>query len=683
MSCEYIPSLLDLQNAKKNVDDFGRLMGTGAGTSTNGVTGQVRPTYNAVMANLGYTRVGTFAIGGVLTNGRQTLLWDVADGGDGQEYGWSGLFPLAGKVVPPGSTPLTTGGIAVGAWMSRFDPELRVQLREAQRRSYAEAGYNLVAGSFEVGGTLVNANDVLLHESTGKAFSGPVGTVVAGTNPVSGGFTDRSMEYLRSKSASGVSLSHVMHLPSPLETALELHREFGVELIIDCDCEYSYMLIKPGDSIRCVGWPTLTKINNSVPSVAPTQAPERPVGYLDDFAVNAFFVVYHEANDTTARVRISGGIKFQAGSSITLEKYAHIPRLAFSHISDIRADSQYISDTLDGFHFKDEYSNTIKDIHLLNAGMARSAFLWDDGTYGTGTSTTGEGLHAVGFRFPFRSRRHNYSTLTNCGGENVGTKDELGATLPIVFDLEDSCFTLNSPSTEHLHGGFIKVRRTDGGWPAAVTVNTLQANVAIYGSKDNPSAKLFDVDGGASVVVNGNFMTPAAAGYHLKSGGAKNDSSLQLNGFDPNFLMNDIKADTENYTGIHEVNCSRVAMSAMLYGIDGDYSTNGQLPFTSVANDDFGMKSGPSSFTVRRGMLARVSASLRSRPGTEGYASIKVNGAEKDRVYFLSSPTGESVTLSFDGRINGGNVVSLEINLASGAIAGNNWYDCKFSITQS
>lgn len=193
MSCEDIPSLLDLQKVKKHADDFGRLMGTGTGISTNGVTGQVRPTYNAVMANLGYTRVGTFASGGTLLNGRQTLLWDIADGGDGQEYGWSGVFPPAGKFVPPGSTPLTTGGIAVGAWVSRFDPELRVQVREALRRSYAKSGSNLVDGSFEAGGTLANANDVLLQESTGKAFSGPAGVVAAGTDPTSGGFVDSSV----------------------------------------------------------------------------------------------------------------------------------------------------------------------------------------------------------------------------------------------------------------------------------------------------------------------------------------------------------------------------------------------------------------------------------------------------------------------------------------------------------
>lgn len=229
MSCEDIPSLLDLHNTKKHVDDFGRLMGTGTGTSTNEVTGQVRPTYNKVIGgmnnefntmiggmndefytmiggmnnefdsqilNMGFTRIGTFAAGATLTNPRQTLLWDIADGGDGQEYGWSGVFPPSGKVVPPGSTPLTTGGIAVGAWMSRFDPALRVQTRESLRRSYAEAGYNLVDGSFEAGGTLVNVNDVLLQERTGKAYSGAglfPQTVVAGTDPTAGGFTDRAL----------------------------------------------------------------------------------------------------------------------------------------------------------------------------------------------------------------------------------------------------------------------------------------------------------------------------------------------------------------------------------------------------------------------------------------------------------------------------------------------------------
>ena len=144
--------------------------------------------FDAQILNMGFTRVGTFATGATLTNPRQTLLWDIADGGDGQEYGWSGAFS---KAVPPLSDPNITGGIAVGGWISRFDQELRTQVRESLRRSYAEAGYNLVTGSFEAGGTLVNANDVLLYEAKGEAYSYlgiiPSGgyDVAPGTNPVS------------------------------------------------------------------------------------------------------------------------------------------------------------------------------------------------------------------------------------------------------------------------------------------------------------------------------------------------------------------------------------------------------------------------------------------------------------------------------------------------------------------
>ena len=85
---------------------------------------------------------------------------------------------------------LEINGVPVVPGNSVIDPYNGT--REALRRSYAEAGYNLVDGSFEVGGTLANTNDVLLQEITGKAFSGPAGVVAAGTNPASGGFVDKS-----------------------------------------------------------------------------------------------------------------------------------------------------------------------------------------------------------------------------------------------------------------------------------------------------------------------------------------------------------------------------------------------------------------------------------------------------------------------------------------------------------
>ena len=74
------------------------------------------------------------------------------------------------------SNPVSMGSTPVGnpLWKSySFDAigKLTPQIREALRRSYAEAGYNLVNGSFEAGGTVTMATDALLYEADGKAYS--------------------------------------------------------------------------------------------------------------------------------------------------------------------------------------------------------------------------------------------------------------------------------------------------------------------------------------------------------------------------------------------------------------------------------------------------------------------------------------------------------------------------------
>ena len=74
-----------------------------------------------------------------------------------------------------------------GAGWTRPD----LQMMELHRRSYAEAGYNVV-GTFQAGFTIVNANDVGIDEATGKGYTGPAGPVAAGTDPASGGFVDQS-----------------------------------------------------------------------------------------------------------------------------------------------------------------------------------------------------------------------------------------------------------------------------------------------------------------------------------------------------------------------------------------------------------------------------------------------------------------------------------------------------------
>lgn len=108
---------------------------------------------------------------------------------------WEGFAQAAmteAGIAPSGLPDTAQDSQLLDAVKAVTNGALRPSVIDALRRSYAEAGYNLVDGSFETGGTLVNANDVLLQERTGKAFTGPAGVVAAGTNPASGGFVDRS-----------------------------------------------------------------------------------------------------------------------------------------------------------------------------------------------------------------------------------------------------------------------------------------------------------------------------------------------------------------------------------------------------------------------------------------------------------------------------------------------------------
>lgn len=77
---------------------------------------------------------------------------------------------------------------------------------EALRRSYLDAGYLLrpITESFESGGQLIAAHDVLLHKATGRAYTGPAGVVTAGTDPASGGFVDVSDVILKVVSVGNV-----------------------------------------------------------------------------------------------------------------------------------------------------------------------------------------------------------------------------------------------------------------------------------------------------------------------------------------------------------------------------------------------------------------------------------------------------------------------------------------------
>lgn len=186
----------DLENLKKH-EIFeaevitGKVGGLASGaninSATNAVTGQIQDTLPKILSDLGMqVQSWPASVGGVLTSPSQMFLNDiVGSAGKDDYYAWAGAFP---KTVAPGTDPALAGS----GYVKRSDKFAKVAAREAIRRSYAEAGYTLTPGSFEAGGVLTSARDVLLHEASGKAYTGAgpfPQTVPAGTDPTSVGFT--------------------------------------------------------------------------------------------------------------------------------------------------------------------------------------------------------------------------------------------------------------------------------------------------------------------------------------------------------------------------------------------------------------------------------------------------------------------------------------------------------------
>lgn len=146
------------------------------------------------MKLLGYDLVkGSFEEGALLSKSTDVVLYKHT----GVVYKWKGVFPAQ---IAANSTPTSTG---ISNWEEVVVPVMEASVREALRRSYTEAGYTLVAGSFEAGGTVASANDVMLYEATGVAYSygGALPHIIsAGENPVGNPlWVDKSLDLLRNE----------------------------------------------------------------------------------------------------------------------------------------------------------------------------------------------------------------------------------------------------------------------------------------------------------------------------------------------------------------------------------------------------------------------------------------------------------------------------------------------------
>lgn len=86
-------------------------------------------TAEEAIRNYGYITMDSFEGGATLTLPNQVLRYEAT----GEYYRWDGAFP---KSVGAGSTPATTGGIGLGAWLSVGDATLRSDLNKPNGLSY-------------------------------------------------------------------------------------------------------------------------------------------------------------------------------------------------------------------------------------------------------------------------------------------------------------------------------------------------------------------------------------------------------------------------------------------------------------------------------------------------------------------------------------------------------------------
>ncbi|EAQ9184503.1 phage tail protein [Salmonella enterica] len=90
---------------------------------------------NQAISQYGYITKDSFEDGSTLSLANECLRWK----SNGEYYRWDGTLP---KVVPPASTPDSTGGIGQGKWVSVGDASLRSNLAEPD-------GYQLIGGLAE------------------------------------------------------------------------------------------------------------------------------------------------------------------------------------------------------------------------------------------------------------------------------------------------------------------------------------------------------------------------------------------------------------------------------------------------------------------------------------------------------------------------------------------------------
>lgn len=299
--CGDVLSLADLQTAKKHqlfeaevITGKAGGVSTGADISfaTNTATGQVQKTLPAVLAGLeSNTMTWPASVGGTLTDATQVFLNDISGSiGIGGYFAWSGSFP---HIVAPGTDPAITAGYVQITELSKS-----VSF-SAMKRALAEAGLNLVAGSFEDGATLTTATDAILNIVDGKTYTWggafPKTVPIVSSPASTGGIGAGAWELTDSTLLRNTVLSYQAQITAAQDSA-----------------DRALLLI---DSVR-IDVPSATTVN--LTSLAPDT---RNINITGTAAITGFTIatglLYHVRFNGAATLTNGAGLVTNSGANIT------------------------------------------------------------------------------------------------------------------------------------------------------------------------------------------------------------------------------------------------------------------------------------------------------------------------------------------------------------------------------
>jgi len=147
--------------------------------------------FNSHILNMGFARIGTFASGATLTNPRQTLLWDIAGGGDG----WlSTINGLAGQLRFQ----------AAENWTNQTSGTSMILALSPLAATTGVAGLTANALNMSLSNTIFQSNGYIFQPSPVNALTGDGSlSFTISNNRVTSGTQQPVINFVTQRSAAG------------------------------------------------------------------------------------------------------------------------------------------------------------------------------------------------------------------------------------------------------------------------------------------------------------------------------------------------------------------------------------------------------------------------------------------------------------------------------------------------